>query len=186
MPKTSSLRLALLALLAVPTLSGCFPAAKRDFLKDDPAAGKARLPYRLLKVEVKDARKGSGSKALDFSSSVRSGEAAPPLTEERRAMLGELASACFAGGPEVSAVVEVMEGRQTFSRGLLRRTEAVEAGVRLTLLDAAGDSKGWAEGAAEYRVRSMVASQDYLDKLYDKALRASLRKAAETLDQPGQ
>jgi len=180
-----NLKTYLILTLLILSQSGCSLITKEQYLKDESYASQpVKVPYRLVKVVIKDVRKDKNGQDLQVPNiyfKKHDNIADAVLTDERRHMIEGFVTDRFAGTDPVIALVEITTGTQRFTSGLMEK-ESVDSKIKVTLIDVESNSKFiWATGDAWFEVKSIDASKEYLDKLYDKAVRASLYKALEIL-----
>jgi hypothetical protein len=140
----------------------------------------------ILQVDVFDRRKLNKNKDLKVSNFTLPGmqdQANGALSDELKVTIQSELLTYFGGtGPKVGAKVELMRGIQIFSVNWTGEREQVDCEIRVTLFDIASNQPFvQGEGQVTYWIQSMDASKTYIDKLFIKAIRASLYKSMESI-----
>ncbi len=180
-----ALHIPLLLMLLLP-LNGCLMGVKEDFLKDDFQKDAVSIPYRVVKVVVKDARPRKAAKDIQVPNLYlknRNETAEIDLSAEQKVLIESETIRYFLGkGPSIIIRAEMLKGTQSFTSKTMSERESVDCEIKLTLIDvASGQPFYFAIGSASTYMQSMNASKEYLEKLFQKAIRVSIYKAAEQL-----
>jgi hypothetical protein len=172
-------------LLLLPFLTGCWQYQKNKLLEQEFRIGEAvLLPYTLKKVSVFDRRKDVASKditipTLSFKSKKET--VAPPWTEEHTKFVkSELARYFQPKSRPVNVLVEVLEAKKTFETKWSGEREIVAMSLKVTLSEP-GTNQAFLFGLGEAgpSVTSLDASEEYIAKLFLRAIEMSLYAAAK-------
>ena len=176
----------------VSLLMGCSSAAKMRYLNEPYATTDIKIPLTLTEMEFVDNRADTSSRMVNIPRYTRLGQkdtVRQTLLPEHRSLLSDELRNRFTGeGTGVKAVVEILEGDKCFEAGRMTEIELVKVRIGLTLLD--GEHTPYflkSNGEATYEIKSLDARNEFLEKLYQKGLKAALYKCCEgisgTLDQ---
>lgn len=155
----------LIAALALLPLLACTPKAKGRLLQDDFRYEQAYFPeIQMLSLDIVDERE---EREFELTSEQRH-----LIREEVRKHLG-------GGGKKYAFKVIVKAGEKSLQSKMLKKREQVRAGVRVELSN--GSRTVGAGGEAELEITSNTASDEYREKLFQKALRDSIHQSFESL-----
>lgn len=163
---------------------GC--ASKCAFLRQDFATEPVAIRVNAVAINVADQRKNITDRKLKIPSISFPGQhdqIEPQLAESQIQLVKSEVQKYFVGGAkDVIVNVNISQGSQAFAASLLNEKEAVEFEVSIDLLDA-GSQQLLVSGVgnATYQIKSWDASQGYINKLFEKAIRASIYKCMEKI-----
>ena len=182
--KTRMSVLLLPATLSALAVIGCSSAAKMRYLNEPYAASEITLPLAVSEIEFVDNRADTSSRAVTIPRYTKLGQkdtVRQALLAEHRTLLTDQIKKSFTGeGNEVKAQVEVILGNKCFEAGRVTEIEVVNVRIGLTLLD--GEHTPYflkSSGEAMYEIKSLDAKDEFLEKLYQKGLKAALHKCLE-------
>jgi hypothetical protein len=163
---------------------GCSSAAKMRYLNEPYAASEIKIPLAVSEIEFIDNRADTSSRPVNIPRYTKLGQkdtVRQALLAEHRALLTDQIKKCFNGeGSEVKAQVEIIRGNKCFEAGRITEIEYVNVRISLTLQD--GEHTPYflkSSGEAMYEIKSLDAGDEFLEKLYQKGLKAALHKCFE-------
>ena len=178
----------LLTLIATITVVGCSSRAKLKYLNEPFTTTELKIPLNVTGIEFNDNRTDTSSRALDIPRYTKNGQTDTVhqalLPEHRAILTGEMESYFDGSGKEVEAVIEVLEGEKCFAAGRVAEVEYVKVKLGLTLLDTVHTPYFLKRnGEVAYEIKSLDAKNDFLEQLYQKALKAALYKCCEAISE---
>ncbi|MBN1760480.1 MAG: hypothetical protein JW863_19280 [Chitinispirillaceae bacterium] len=173
-----------LTVSSVILLTACSSATKLKYLNEPFTTTEMKIPLTLTEIEFTDNRADTSSRAVNIPRYTKLGQkdtVRQSLRQEHRTLLNEEMKAYFTGGgKEVKAVVEVIDGSKCFEAGRMTEIEFVRVRLGLTLLDEEHTPYFLkSSGEAMYEIKSLDAKNEFIEKLYQKALKAALYKCCE-------
>ena len=164
-------------------LTGC--ASKSQFLVDD-VADPAVSDFTVKSINVLDTRDGVSGKPLDIPTFAWPGKqdmTVPPLTPEHENLIKTVISNYISdGGPEVDVMVYLEKGYKEFRATWFGEVEHVEIELKIDLHDNMHTPYLYSlSGSVFYEVRSMDASNEFIEKLYQKAIRSCIKKTMSNI-----
>lgn len=183
MTKQISGKTLLLALILLGIV-GCASKMKMKYLDESYAEEQIKIPVLIKEIEISDKRSNISSADIAIPRRSKNGESIvvrPPLSAVHRKLLeDEIANYVTSSGTEVKAVVEIEQGEKKFEAARVTEVEQVKVKLSITLYDNS-DAVYFAKsnGEAMYELKSLDASDEYIEKLYGKALKASVYKCFE-------
>lgn len=179
---TKHFRKALLA-ACMATLPACATkGAALERLRGDLAAlPSPALCGTVVEVAIEDARRGVSDRPLRIpamSSRGQQDEARPELTAAlRTAVREEVTRRVGQGAAGYQVQVRILEGVQRFQASMTSESESVRWVTVVHLSGSRG--RAAAEQEVEYAVRSLDASRDFTERLFESALRYSVAGALD-------
>jgi len=173
----------LLAFLSLG-IGGCVSKIKMKYLNEPYIEEQIKIPVLIKEIEISDKRDNISSADIEIPRHSKNGDTIivrPPLSAEQRKVLeDELGNYVTASGTEVKAVVEILKGEKKFMAARVSEVERVKTKLSVTLYDTS-DAIYFAKGNGEamFELTSLDASDEYIEKLYCKALKASVYKCFE-------
>ena len=173
-----------LAPFAAIAVIGCSSAAKMKYLNEPYASTEITIPLTVSEIEIVDNRNDTSSRAVNIPRYTKMGQkdtVRQTLLQEHRTILADELKRNFTGdGSAVKAVIEVIEGNKCFEAGRMTEIEFVKVRLALTLLDDEHTPYFLkSSGEASYEIKSLDARNEFLEKLYQKGLKAALYKCCE-------
>lgn len=162
---------------------------KLQAVLDEPMSGpQVKLPVAITKLTIADIRTATNARDLKISAIAlpgRKDEIAPPLSGEQKDVLEkEFASyaAFTAGDARAACTVQVVEGSMKYTSAWSGEEMFVRSKLRMVLIDSLHTPfLASAVGEAEFSFKSNIANKKNFEKLYQKAMKAALFKAAESI-----
>ena len=166
------MRIIILMLLPVALTLGCSP--KSAYLKDNYDNADAYMAQITVRsVSVVDERTGVSDKPLDpqfFAVSGSSRSVNPPLTDEYKKLLSdEILKYTGKFGREYDVTVQVKKAEKAVRSAWPEKFESVN--VTLVIRFSAGDIVKTYSGDASLEVKSLKATDEYLEEMFRKVLR---------------
>ena len=144
------------------------------------------IPSKLLAIEIVDERSNVTSKRIKLnvlSFPGQSDKVSPILNNEQEQLIIDQISSYFSNGEtEIKVRGVIIGGFQEFSAHAFNEREYVEFEIKIELLNAAGKMVKYCTSTAFFETKSMDANYDFIDKLYLKAIKTSIYKCFEKLD----
>lgn len=165
-------------------IGGCASKIKMKYLDEPYTEEKIIVPVVIREIEINDERENIASADIEIPRRSKNGDqkdVQPPLSAEHRKILeDEIGKYVTSSGTEVKAVVEIFGGEKKFEAARFSEVERVKVKLGITLYDSS-DAVYFAKsnGEAMYELKSLDASEEYIEKLYCKALKASVYKCFE-------
>ena len=163
--------------LFILLIFGC--ASKNVYLTEDFTRDDIISNIKIKSLSIVDQRQNVSDRELKiptFSLRGNNDEIFPALTEEHKQLIeSEILSYTKNSGREVDAIVHIEDGRKQFKASFGGEHETVLFKIKLTLYDGIRQPyllSSWGEGFFE--VKSMDASADYIEKLYQKVIKSSI------------
>lgn len=174
----------LLTLIAALGFGGCSSRAKLKYLNEPFTTTELKIPLTVTGIEFNDNRTDTSSRAVDIPRYTKNGQTDTVhqtlLQEHQTILTNEMKSYFDGSGKEVEAVIEVLEGDKCFTAGRVSEIEYVKVRLGLTLLDTVHTPYFLkSTGEASYEIKSLDAKNEFLEQLYQKALKAALHKCCE-------
>ena len=163
---------------------GCSSTAKLNYLNEPYAINEIRVPLSISGVDIIDSRNDTTSRAVDIPRHPKKGQADEinqALNDKHRKLITEEMTVYLeTSDKEARVEVEVLEGVKKFEGATFGRTEYVKVKLGVTLYDDVHSPFYLkSSGEAMYEIQSLKASNEFIEKLYQKALKASLYKCFE-------
>lgn len=165
-------------------IGGCASKIKMKYLDEPYAEEQIKVPVLVKEIEIIDKRENISSADIEIPRRSKNGETIelrPPLNAEHRNVIeSEIAHYVTASGTEVKVVIEILKGVKKFEAARVSETERVTTKLGVTLYDNS-DAAYFAKsgGEAMFELKSLDASDEFIEKLYCKALKASVYKCFE-------
>ncbi len=162
---------------------------KLQAVLDEPMAGpQVKLPVAVTKLTIADARSAADGRDLKISAFAlpgRKDEIVPRLSADQKNMLeNEFAKYRDYNATDVRAAcsLQVIEGVMKYTSAWSGEEMFVRSKLRLVLIDSLHTPfLASAVGEAEFSFKSNIANAKNFEKLYQKAMKAALFKAAESI-----
>ena len=173
------MKIIILAVISVVLLTGC--ASKQALLKDSaPNPKKANLS--VISIEISDLRQHTTDREIKipfFSWPGQSDKIRPILTSEHKHLIDtEIRKHVTSSGIPVKIHVSIEEAYKEFSATWITENEHVEIQMKIDIYDEIHTPYLMsAFGNSIYDMTSIDASPEYIEKLYQKALRSGIKKA---------
>ncbi len=166
---------------------GCAGSMKNAILSEPVKVNAGKLSLVVDSLEIVDGRDAADDRELKipfFCLSKKRDEVRPILTEEHRNIITkEIGHFTSDSGIPVRVAVSLVYGIKKFEGAAFLEKEFVKTALKVEIFD--GKHEPFllsTTGEANLEVKSLSASNDYLEKLYKKCIRMSLLKALESLN----
>ncbi len=174
----------LLLVFVLLFVTGC-ASTKQKFLVDedvDPIVS----DLKIKSIFIHDNRKGVSDRKLNlptFSWPGQHDQVKPRLTDEHETLIKtEINKYLSQNGPDVEIIVYIEDGTKEFNATWAGEKETVELSLKIDIHDGLHVPYLCSlTGNGFYTVTSWDASHDYIEKLYQKLIKSSIRKAFENL-----
>jgi hypothetical protein len=182
-------RYGILLLVSVCMLFPSCAAKMKQKLVDEPYQSKTlSVPLAVSAIEVVDGRAPADTNRVRpprFSIKIKGDTVIPPLTPEQKKVISDEIRRYVVGeGVGVRVKATVSDGVKQYNKGFFYAREYTRAVVTVELLD--GVTQPWfykTTGEADYEVKSISPDSTFLETLYRKALKTSLYKAFESVNE---
>lgn len=106
----------------------------------------------------------------------------PVLSREQEEMIKSQIKSYFSdNGENVKIKCEIFQGYNEFTAHAFYEWEYVQFDPKIYLLDLNNNVKGYCTSTAFFEAKSMDAKYDYINRIYEKAIRTSIYKCFEKL-----
>ena len=168
--------------LCLALFCGC--AAKSGFLKDDFSYGSAYIgDISMRSLTITDTRKDASDRLLNpefFAKSGTSDRVSPVLTQEQKELIGsEILKYTGKNGRLYDITVYVEKGEKAVRSAWPSKYETVNVSLKIRLTDGKDEKAG--SGDMTLEVKSLKATDEYLEEMYQKALRQCVHECFAAL-----
>ncbi|MBN1128544.1 MAG: hypothetical protein JXA71_06135 [Chitinispirillaceae bacterium] len=169
----------------------CFSCAsrlKQKFIDEPYRSGSLSVPLMVTDIEVADERKSVAIQNLAAPTATlkKKGDTImEPLTIEQEKAIHDEIRQCIKGeGVRVRIRATLKDGVKQYSSGFFNAREYARTAVTIELLDEVTQPYFFSTtGEAHYEVKSTKADTAFLETLYRKALKTSVYKAFESIEE---
>ncbi len=173
------MRVIILAVISLAILAGC--ASKQAFLRDSaPNPKKANLS--VISIDISDLRENTTDREIKIPVLTWPGQSdkiRPRLTVQHKHLIDtEIRKHVTNTGVPVKIHVSIQEAYKEFSASWFSENEHVEIHIKIDIYD--GIHSPFlvsAYGNSVYDMTSIDASPEYIEKMYQKAIRSGIKKA---------
>jgi hypothetical protein len=162
----------------VVSLSGC--AAKKNILTSMPQDNNILLEGKPINVEIIDLRSEITQRQLRIPIMTWPGQkdkVQPPLTDFHRKLIEDQILLHFnQSNQEFKVKCIIEEGFQEFTAHALHEREYVQFDIKIELLDTRDNVIKYCTSTAFFEVKSLDASNSFIDELYNKVIITSINE----------
>lgn len=176
--KWRSYTLFILTVIILPLLQvGC--TSKYSYLQDDPLNIKLYLDAKINNFSIRDKRKETTTRILKIpfiGLPGRSDQIQPLLSPDHLNIIRSEFDSYFIGSEKTYNIdVRITEGVQKYEAAFFSEKEYVKFALEVDLIEAASNTIAFnGYGEAYYEVKSMDASNEFINKLYEKAIKTCI------------
>jgi hypothetical protein len=174
-------------LFIFPLFCGC--SSKYAYLNDDPLTGTVSINGKVKDLMILDLRKDVTDRKLKIpfiGFPGKTDEIRPFLNVEQIGLIRNEFGSYFKGSSaNYKLIIRVTEGLQRYSASFFSEKEYVKFSMEIDLLVAENDVKVYtAFGESFYEVKSLDASNEYIEKLYRKAIKTCVYEICKRIKTP--
>lgn len=176
----------MVVLIFILLLCNCSFLMKETFLEDSIQKSDKIIPLVISELTIHDERHVVDSRDLQIPFLTWPGNhdsIAPKMTDEHKKLLQDEFLSCFVKADQsVVASISMTIGSKEFDASFFYEREYVKTSLRVDLYD--GIHQPYlisATGESCFEVKSVDADNYYIERLYQKSLITSLRKAFESI-----
>lgn len=181
MPRFSLTSILILLILS----SSC--TSKYSILSHNYETNQVLLSGKISDIEIIDKRPNTTIEKIKLPTTSFPGQfdkISPVLTDEHKQLIKSQISSYFSNDDdEVKINCYILSGFQEFSAHAFYEREYVQFETKIELLDAADNVLKYCTSTAFFETKSLDASHDFMDKIYKKAIRTSIYKCFEQLNE---
>ena len=176
-------KLLFLLVLIASIFSGC--ASKSTILSTNYKIENIKFQSRLSGIEVIDTRVDVTDKEIHlptFSLPGQKDKVSPILTDEQKQIINQQIQSYFSDeGENIFVKCEIIKGSKEFTAHAFHERAYVQVDVKISLLDTNNNVKAYCTSSAFFELKSLDATHNNINKMYDKALSTSIYKCFEKL-----
>ncbi|HOI79857.1 MAG TPA: hypothetical protein PLI30_09665 [Petrimonas sp.] len=158
------------------SIAGC--ATKKSILTSVPQNSNIRLDGKPITIEITDLRNKTTQKQLRIPTITLPGQkdkVHPALTDYQRKLINEQILLHFnQSDPELKVKCTILEGFQAFTAYAFHEREYVQVDIKIELLDPESNILEYGTSTAFFEVKSLDASNEFINELYHKAIRTAI------------
>lgn len=179
-------RLQIISILIVLVfLSSC--ASKYSILSRNYETNQVLISGRISDINIIDKRSNITDEKIKLPVISFPGQfdkVSPVLTDEHKQLIRSQIKSYFSNNEEELKInCYILIGFQEFSAHAFHEREYVQFDTKIELLDVNDNVLKYCTSTAFFEAKSMDASYDYIDKIYKKAIRTSIYKCFEKLNE---
>ena len=170
--------------LLIVLLSGC--ASKHAILNQNYETRQVIIPGKLVGINIIDQRQEVTTEKIKLPTISFPGKVnkvSPELTSEQEQLITNQIKSYFTNNDRALSVnCYIIEGFQEFSAHTFYEREYVQCDVKIELTDQSNDILKYCTSSFFIEAKSVDATYAYMNKIYEKAIRTSIYKCFEKLD----
>lgn len=160
-------------------------ASKYSILSTNYEIEKININNKLAEIEIIDNRLDVTEREIHLpalSFPWQKDKISPVLTIEQKKMIETQIQTYFSNiGKSVKVECEINQAYKEFTAHAFYEREFVQVGIKIKLLDENNNIIKYCTSTAFFEAKSFDATYDYINKIYEKAIRTSIYKCFESL-----
>lgn len=176
-------KLLFLLVLITFIFSGCI--SKRSILSTNYEIENIKIQSKLNGIELSDTRDDVTEKEIHLPTISFPGQkdkVSPMLTDKQKQMINQQIQSYFSNeGENMFVKCEIIKGYKEFTAHALHETAYVQIDVKISLLDTNNKIITFCTSSTSFEVKSLDATYNNINDIYEKALRTSIYKCFEKL-----